>query len=106
MWYYYNYGYAYMYAHNLYAEWVVFIWSACREQFSDKSFDSKLDAVVALSCLLQGPTEIGNSVLNKPGVLEMLVALAESKETAHQVSRIKKCWGLLVFVSIVNLVLH
>lgn len=57
----------------------------CREQFADTSFESKLDAVVALSCLLQGPTEVGNSVLAKAGVVDMLLALAESKEIDHQV---------------------
>jgi len=57
-----------------------------REQFSDKSFDSKLDAVVALSSLLQGPTELGNSILGRAGVMDMLLALAESKDVTHQVS--------------------
>lgn len=55
------------------------------EQFSDTTFDSKLDAIVALSTLLQGPTELGNSVLAKPGVMNMLLALAESSEISHQV---------------------
>lgn len=57
-----------------------------REMFADSSFDSKLDAIVALSSLLQGPTELGNSVLGKPGIMEMLLALADSKEITHQVN--------------------
>ena len=68
-----------------------------REQFSDSSFDSKLDAIVALSTLLQGPTELGNSVLAKPGIMDMLLALAESKEIAHQVSQ----YLIISFLSII-----
>jgi len=45
-----------------------------------------LDAVVALSSLLQGPTELGNSILGRAGVMDMLLALAESKDVTHQVS--------------------
>ena len=65
--------------------YIILIFFFYREQFSDSSFDSKLDAVVALSCLLQGPSELGNSVLGKPGIMDMLLALADSKEIDHQV---------------------
>ncbi|XP_067935381.1 protein unc-45 homolog B-like isoform X2 [Watersipora subatra] len=75
------------------------------EQFADASFDSKLDAIVALSTLLQGPTELGNSVLAKPGIMDMLLALAGSKEIAHQLiavealvhatSKKDKCVGIV-----------
>lgn len=67
-----------------------------REQFSDTSFDSKLDAVVALSCMLQGPSELGNSVLGRPGVMDMLLALAESKEIDHQVDTISVASNILL----------
>jgi len=71
-----------------------------REQFADKSFESKLDAVAALSCLLQGPAELGNAVLGKPGVMDILLALADSKEIEHQV-----CRGSAVLQQMVQIVL-
>ena len=65
-----------------------------REQFADTSFDSKIDAVVALSCLLQGPTELGNSVLGRPGVMDILLALVESKDVDNQVRVLSLCLSL------------
>jgi len=51
--------------------------------FSDGIMESKVEAVMALAALLQGPFEVGNAILGKPGVLEIILALADSENAMH-----------------------
>ncbi len=48
--------------------------------------ESKLEAVMALTALLQGPFDEGNRVLGKEGVLEIILAMADSNDAIHTVS--------------------
>ena len=41
---------------------------------------------MALSALLQGPYEVGSMVLSREGVLEMMLAMADSGDAIHAVS--------------------
>ena len=50
--------------------------------------ESKVEAIMALSALLQGPFEIGSHILSRTGVLEMIMAMAESDNAMHVVSKL------------------
>lgn len=54
--------------------------------FSDEVLESKLEAVMAMSALLQGAYEVGGAVLGREGVLEMILAMADSGNAIHVVS--------------------
>ena len=56
-----------------------------RDMFGDNMMESKLEAVMALTALLQGPFEEGNRVLGKEGVLEIILAMADSNDAIHTV---------------------
>ena len=50
--------------------------------------DSKLEAIMALTALLQGPLEVGNVILAREGVLEILLTMADSGDIIHTVGRL------------------
>ncbi len=54
--------------------------------FGDNILESKLEAVMALTALLQGPFDVGNRILGKEGVLEIILAMADSNDAIHTVS--------------------
>uniref|UniRef100_UPI00358F9374 protein unc-45 homolog B-like n=1 Tax=Myxine glutinosa TaxID=7769 RepID=UPI00358F9374 len=62
--------------------------SACEglitEFFSSQKMEETLQAVQTISGLLQGPYEVGNRLLANKGVMETMVALANSQEELHQ----------------------
>ena len=58
--------------------------------FGDNIMESKVEAVMALAALLQGPFEIGNSILGRTGVLEMILAMADSDNAMHVVCAAEK----------------
>ncbi len=45
-----------------------------------------MEALTAISAMLQGPYDVGQELLNKEGVMQVMVAMAASKEPLHQVS--------------------
>ena len=47
--------------------------------------ESNMEALTAISALLQGPYEVGTDLLNKEGVMQVMVAMAASQDTLHQV---------------------
>lgn len=51
--------------------------------FGDSIMESKIEAIMALAALLQGPNEVGNSILGKQGCLELIIALADSGNAVH-----------------------
>ncbi|PIK61115.1 hypothetical protein BSL78_01940 [Apostichopus japonicus] len=55
-----------------------------RNKFSANSLETNMEALIALSALLQGPYDVGNKMLSKEGVMEVMVAMASSKVTLHQ----------------------
>ncbi|KAK2185884.1 hypothetical protein NP493_219g00021 [Ridgeia piscesae] len=53
------------------------------DMFGDNMMESKLEAIMALTALLQGPLEVGNVILAREGVLEILLAMADSGDIIH-----------------------
>ncbi|KAL3889632.1 hypothetical protein ACJMK2_001968 [Sinanodonta woodiana] len=76
-----------------------------KELFGDANLDSKVEAVKAISTLLQGPFEVGNMILGFEGVTQLMLALANSDISIHQqvaveaivhsASKKERCTGLL-----------
>ncbi|CAG2213903.1 UNC45 [Mytilus edulis] len=76
-----------------------------KELFSDDLYESKVEAIKAVSTLLQGPYEVGNVILSFEGVTDIMLHLASSKNPLHQqvaveaivhsASKKDKCTGLL-----------
>ena len=56
-----------------------------RDKFSTNTMESNMEALTAISALLQGPYEVGTDLLNKEGVMQVMVAMAASQDTLHQV---------------------
>ena len=61
--------------------------------FGDNIHESKLEAVMALAALLQGPYEVGNNILAGGGIVELRLAMADSGNAIYTVR-----YFLLVFV--------
>uniref|UniRef100_A0A670YWR1 Protein unc-45 homolog B n=2 Tax=Pseudonaja textilis TaxID=8673 RepID=A0A670YWR1_PSETE len=55
-----------------------------RDCFQDHGIAGKLRAIQTVSCLLQGPSEAGNRVLELNGIMENILALCASSQVAHQ----------------------
>ncbi|XP_063170159.1 protein unc-45 homolog A [Candoia aspera] len=55
-----------------------------RNWFQDHGMPGKLRAIQTVSCLLQGPSEAGNRVLELNGIMESILALCASSQVAHQ----------------------
>lgn len=51
--------------------------------FKDEIMDSKLEAVLALAALLQGAPKVGNSILSREGVLDIILAMADSGDAIY-----------------------
>ncbi|KAK3759084.1 hypothetical protein RRG08_010697 [Elysia crispata] len=76
-----------------------------RDLFSDGIFESKIEAVAAISTLLQGPYEVGGMLLGLDGVTGLMFSLAETDNTQYQkvaveaivnsASKKEKCTGIL-----------
>ena len=62
--------------------------------FGDNIMESKLEAIMALTALLQGPLEVGNTILAREGVLEILLAMADSGDIIHTVSTAFQKWTM------------
>ena len=54
--------------------------------FGDNIHESKLEAVMALAALLQGPYEVGNNILAREGIVELMLAMADSGNAIYTVS--------------------
>lgn len=46
--------------------------------------ESKIRAVLVITCLLNGPIEVGNQCLSKQGIVEMMLAMASSDDELQQ----------------------
>ncbi|XP_059159909.1 protein unc-45 homolog B-like [Physella acuta] len=76
-----------------------------RDLFSDGIFESKIEAVAALSTLLQGTYDVGGMLLGLEGVTELMFTLAETDNVQYQrvaveaivssASKKDKCSGIL-----------
>lgn len=58
--------------------------SSSRGWFEDQDVTGKLRAIQMASCLLQGPAEVGNRVLELSGIMESILALCASSREADQ----------------------
>ncbi|XP_070534226.1 protein unc-45 homolog B-like [Ptychodera flava] len=75
------------------------------EKFTHNMMESNMEAITAISALLQGPYDVGNDMLTREGVLEVMVAMAGSKDERlqviateaiiHSASKTKYCKGTL-----------
>ncbi|CAD5124204.1 DgyrCDS12504 [Dimorphilus gyrociliatus] len=75
------------------------------DMFGDEIMESKLQALLTLAALLQGPYEVGNHILGRKGVIELILALADSSETkcikvavealVHSASKKERCSGVI-----------
>ncbi|XP_072022397.1 LOW QUALITY PROTEIN: protein unc-45 homolog B-like [Amphiura filiformis] len=54
------------------------------EKFSANLMESNMEALTAISALLQGPYDVGQELLSKEGVMQVMVAMAASPEPLHQ----------------------
>ena len=54
--------------------------------FGDNIHESKLEAVMAIAALLQGPYEVGNNILAREGVVEIMLAMADSGSAIYTVT--------------------
>ncbi|KAK3087864.1 hypothetical protein FSP39_011661 [Pinctada imbricata] len=76
-----------------------------KDLFGDEFYESKVEAIKAISTLLQGPFEVGNVILGFEGVTQIMLALANSTNSMHQqvaveaivysASKKDRCAGLL-----------
>ncbi|KAL5014688.1 hypothetical protein ScPMuIL_008958 [Solemya velum] len=55
-----------------------------KDLFGDEIFESKVEAIKAVSTLLQGPFEVGNMIMGFEGVSQVMMALANSANSEHQ----------------------
>ncbi|XP_067829568.1 protein unc-45 homolog A-like isoform X2 [Heptranchias perlo] len=55
-----------------------------RSRFESQGMDGKLQAIQTVSTLLQGPSEVGNRVLEMSGILECMIALCSSEREIDQ----------------------
>ena len=75
------------------------------EMLGDNIFESKLEAVMSLAALLQGPYEVGNMVLTREGIVEMILTMANSgnaihtkyavEALVHSASKKERCSGVI-----------
>lgn len=76
-----------------------------REQFAEQDYESKIEAVAAISVLFQGTYDVGSMILGLEGVVPLMFALCESDNRKHQLVAVEcmvssaqkkdRCSGLL-----------
>lgn len=57
---------------------------SCRSWFEGHELAGKLRAIQTVSCLLQGPSDAGNRVLELEGIMDSVLSLCASVSEAHQ----------------------
>lgn len=57
-----------------------------RELLLGPEIEGKLRVTSLFYCLLMGPVEVGNTFIGRPGILQMILAMANSEEYLQQVS--------------------
>ena len=48
------------------------------------NIESKVRVIVALTCLLRGPLDVGNSIISREGILEMILVMGNSEDGLQQ----------------------
>lgn len=54
------------------------------DMLTDEKLACKIRACVALTTLLEGPIDVGNAILGRPGMIELMMVLAQSEEKLQQ----------------------
>uniref|UniRef100_A0ABM0LYH0 Protein unc-45 homolog B-like n=1 Tax=Saccoglossus kowalevskii TaxID=10224 RepID=A0ABM0LYH0_SACKO len=75
------------------------------ERFMHNVMESNMEAITAITALLQGPFDVGSEMIQRDGVMEIMVAMAASKDEKlqivsteaiiHTASKKKHCLGVL-----------
>ncbi|CAG9804467.1 unnamed protein product [Chironomus riparius] len=55
-----------------------------RDKLLNPEFESKVRVVVALTSLLLGPLDVGNTIFARDGIMQMILAMASDDELLHQ----------------------
>ncbi|XP_070492093.1 protein unc-45 homolog B [Chironomus tepperi] len=55
-----------------------------RDKLLNPDFESKVRVVVALTSLLLGPLDVGNTIFARDGIMQMILAMASDDELLHQ----------------------
>lgn len=55
-----------------------------KDKLLNPSFESKIRVVVAITALLLGPLDVGNTVFSKDGIMQMILAMATEEEILSQ----------------------
>jgi len=61
--------------------WIVF-----RNLLLEPDFEAKIKSISVLTALLLGPIEVGNTIIGRPGILQMILVMANSEQHVQQVS--------------------
>ncbi|XP_022088916.1 protein unc-45 homolog B-like [Acanthaster planci] len=54
------------------------------DKFNVNTMESNMEAITAITALLQGPFDVGNGLIGREGVVEVMVAMAGSYDVLHQ----------------------
>ncbi|XP_038051819.1 protein unc-45 homolog B-like isoform X2 [Patiria miniata] len=54
------------------------------EKFNVNTMESNMEAITAIAALLQGPFDVGNKLIGREGVIDVMVAMAGSYDVLHQ----------------------
>lgn len=76
-----------------------------KEQFGERDLNATVEAVRAITTLLQGPFDVGSMILGMEGVIGVLLSMAKSDNKLHQMTAVEalvssasnkdKCTGIL-----------
>ena len=56
-----------------------------RQLLQGPEIEAKMHVVALLTCLLIGPVEVGNGLVGRPGILQMILVMANSEDYLQQV---------------------
>lgn len=66
------------------AEYMNIVEMYIKSLLTSPDLESKIRAVLVITCLLNGPIEVGNQCLAKQGIVEMMLAMASSDDELQQ----------------------
>ncbi|XP_055382848.1 protein unc-45 homolog B [Condylostylus longicornis] len=73
-----------MYYDELRAKFTEQIEEYVKEKLLEPDFESKVRVTVAITSLLNGPLDVGNSIMARDGVLQMILAMASDDDALQQ----------------------
>lgn len=73
-----------MYYDKLRAKFMERVESFIKEKLLNPDIESKVRAVVSITSLLRGPLDVGNSIIGKEGIMEMILVMANTEDELQQ----------------------